>query len=250
LVNTNGRIRYSGVVPDEQSKQTILNQLRSTYGEENVSGDITVDPRARGAAWTSGISAALTNFKTSGAELSFDGDSINVGGAIPEGAKSDMVANLKSVYGDNVRVGALDVASSVAESRRMASEALSSLRPGFTAEELTDALNKQIINFAPGSAQIPQESRDLLEQSASAIEAAPTGTVLEVSGHTDNTGNAAANQKLSQQRADAVRRFLVNEGVSPDALVAKGHGADKPMASNDTEEGRFKNRRIEYTVLK
>ncbi len=250
LINTNGRISYSGVVPDEQSKQTILNQLRSTYGAGNISGDIAVDSRARAAAWTSGISAALPYFKTSGAELSFDGDSINVGGSIAENTRSDMVANLKSVYGDNVRVGALDVASSVAESRRMASEALSSLRPGFTAEELTDALNKQIISFAPGSAQIPQENRDLLEQSASAIEAAPTGTVLEVGGHTDNTGNAAANQKLSQQRADAVRRFLVNQGVSPDALVAKGYGADKPVASNDTEDGRFRNRRIEYTVLK
>ncbi|MGE0130093.1 MAG: OmpA family protein [Blastocatellales bacterium] len=250
LINTNGKIRYSGVVPDEQSKQTILNQLRSTYGAGNISGDIAVDSRARTAAWTSGLSAALPNFKTSGAELKFDGDSINVGGSIPENAKSDMVANLKSVYGDNVRVGALDVASSVAESGRMASEALSSLRPGFSAEELTGALNKQIINFAPGSAQIPQESRDLLEQSASAIKSAPEGTVLQIGGHTDNTGAAAANQRLSQQRAESVRRFLVSQGVNSDELVAKGYGADKPVASNDTAEGRLKNRRIEYTVLK
>jgi len=250
LSNNNGRINYSGVVQDEQTKQTILNQLRSTYGAGNISGDIAVDSRARAAAWASGLSAALPNFKTSGAELSFDGDAINVGGSIPENAKSDMVANLKSVYGDNLRVGSLEAASSVTESNRMASEALSSLRPGYSAEDLTGALNKQIINFAPGSAQIPRESRELLDQSASAIKSAPTGTVLEVGGHTDNTGNAAANQKLSQQRADAVRRFLVNEGVGADSLVSKGYGSDKPVASNDTQEGKFQNRRIEYSVVR
>ncbi len=250
LVNRGGRIRYSGVVPDEQTRDSIVNQLRSTYGAENISGDISVDSRARNAAWVSGLSAALPNFKTSGAELNFDGEAINVGGTVPEDTKSDMVANLKSVYGDSMRVGSFDVASSVAESERMASEALSSLKPGFTVEELTNALNKPIINFSSGSAQIPKDSMDVLEQSASAIKSAPTGTVLEIGGHTDNVGNSAANEKLSQQRADSVRRFLINQGVSSETLVAKGYGSNKPVASNDTMDGRFKNRRIEFTALR
>jgi len=250
LVNSYGKIRYSGVVDDEQTRQNILNQLRSTYGAGNISGDISVDSRARDAAWTTGLAAALPNFKTSGAEVTFDGDSINVGGTLPENTKSDMVSKLKSVYGNGMRVGAFDVASSVAEAGRMASAALSSLKPGFTAEELTRALNMNIINFPSGSAQIPRESTGVLEQSASAIKSAPTGTVLEVSGYTDNVGNAAANQKLSQQRADSVRRFLVDKGVSPDSLVSKGHGASNPIASNDTQDGRFRNRRIEYKDLR
>ena len=250
LINTGGKIRYSGVVDDEQTRQTILSQLRSTYGAGNISGAISVDSRARDAAWTSGLAAALPNFKTSGAELTFDGDSVNVGGALSEDAKSDMVTKLKSVYGDGMKVGSFDVASSVAEAGRMASAALSSLKPGYTAEELTRALNMHIINFSSGSAQVPRESMPVLEQSASAIKSAPTGTVLEVGGYTDNVGHAAANQKLSQQRADSVRRFLVDKGVSPDSLVAKGFGASKPIASNDTQDGRFKNRRIEYTALR
>lgn len=249
LSNTNGKISYSGVVQDEQTKQTILNQLKSTFGAGNISGDIAVDPRARTAMWASGLSAALPNFRTSGAQLNIDGDSINVGGSIPDNAKSDLVANLKSVYGDNMKVGSLETASSVTESNRMASAALSSLRPGFSAEDLTRALNMQVISFATGSAQIPQGSKELLGQSASAIKSAPAGTVLEVGGHTDNTGNAAANLRLSQQRADAVRRFLIGKGVNSSALVAKGYGSEKPVASNDTEDGRFENRRIEYSVL-
>ncbi len=250
VVNSDGRIRYSGVVPDEQTKQNVLNQLRATFGERNISGDISVDPRARAAGWTSGLAAALPNFKTSGSEVTFDGDSINVGGTMPENAKSDTVARLKSVYGDGMRIGSFEAATAVTEANRRAFEALSSLRPGFTAEDLTRALNVTIINFPSGSAQIPRESMPLLEQSASAIKSAPTGTVLEIGGYTDNVGNPTANQRLSQQRAEAVRRFLVDKGINPDSLVAKGYGDSNPIASNDTEDGKFKNRRIEYKDLK
>ena len=250
LVNTNGKIKYSGVVPDEQTKQGILSRLRSAFGADNISGDIKVDPRAGNAAWTANLASALPNFKTSGSEVTFDGNSINVGGKLPENSKSDMVAKLKSIYGDGVRVGSFEAASTVAEANRRSSEALSSLKPGFTAEDLTRALNINVINFPSGSAQIPKESMPVMEQSASAIKSAPTGTVLEIGGYTDNAGNAAANQKLSQQRADSVRRFYIDKGVNADSLVAKGYGDSNPIASNDTENGRFKNRRIEYKALK
>src|SRR5262249_29699206 len=116
--------------------------------------------------------------------------------------------------------------------------------------DLVNALNMNVINFPSGSAQIPRESMPVLEQSASAIKSAPAGTKLEVGGFTDNAGNPAANQRLSQQRADSVRRFLIGKGVNSDSLVAKGYGGSNPIDSNDTEEGRFKNRRIEYKVLK
>jgi OmpA-OmpF porin, OOP family len=250
VINSNGKIKYSGVVPDEQTKQNVLNQLKSTFGEGNISGDIGVDSRARAAAWTSGLSSALPNFKASGSEVTFDGNSINVGGTMSENAKSDTVAKLKSTYGAGMNIGSFEAATAVTEANRRATEALSSLRPGFTAEDLVNALNMNIINFRSGSSQIPRESMPVLEQSASAIKSAPPGTRLEVGGYTDNVGNPAANQKLSQQRADSVLRFLTGKGVKSDSLVAKGYGGSDPIASNDTEEGRFRNRRIEYKVLK
>lgn len=250
LVNSDGRIRYSGVVSDEQTKQNILNQLKSTFGEGNISGDISVDSRARGAGWTSGLAAALPSFKAPGSEVTFDGNTINVGGTMSENAKSDTVAKLKSVYGDGMNIGAFEAATAVTEANRRASEALSSLRPGFTAEDLTRALNVTIINFPSGSAQIPRDNMPVLEQSASAIKSAPAGTVLEIGGYTDNRGNPDANRRLSQQRADSVRRFLIDKGVSSDSLVTKGYGDSNPIASNDTEEGRFRNRRIEYKDIR
>jgi OmpA-OmpF porin, OOP family len=250
VVNSGGKIRYSGVVSDEQTKQSIINQLNSTYGAGNVSGDISVDSRARAAGWTSGLASALPHFKTSGSEVTFEGNSINVGGALPENARNDQVAGLKSVYGDGMRIGAFEAATAVSEANRRASEALSGLRPGFTAADLTSALNTNIINFQSGSAQIPRESMAVLEQSAQAIKSAPVGTVLEVGGHTDNRGAPAANLKLSQQRADSVRRFLISKGVSANSLTAKGYGDSNPIASNDTEDGRFRNRRIEFKDIR
>lgn len=72
---------------------------------------------------------------------------------------------------------------------------------------------------------------------------------IEVGGHTDNVGNDAANQKLSEQRANAVRDFLIAQGIDGGRVTAKGYGETRPSATNDTEEGRALNRRTEITVL-
>jgi uncharacterized protein YidB (DUF937 family)/heat shock protein HslJ len=113
VINSGGKIQYSGVVPDEQTKQNVTNQLKSTFGEGNISGDISVNSRARAAAWTSGLSSALPNFKSPGSEVTFDGNSINVGGTMSENAKSDTVAKLKSVYGAGMNIGAYEAATAV-----------------------------------------------------------------------------------------------------------------------------------------
>lgn len=143
----------------------------------------------------------------------------------------------------------LDPAVAVKNAAAATSAALASLKPEFPADDLVRALNLQIINFASGSNAIPRENEELLKKSAEAIKQAPAGTKLEVGGHTDNKGDAAGNEKLSANRAKAVMDYLVKAGVSKDALIAKGYGSTKPVASNDTDEGRFKNRRIEFSVV-
>ncbi len=72
---------------------------------------------------------------------------------------------------------------------------------------------------------------------------------LRVEGHTDNIGGAAANQALSQKRAETVKNWLVSHGIAADRLVAKGFGDTKPVADNSTDEGKSKNRRVELTKL-
>jgi outer membrane protein OmpA-like peptidoglycan-associated protein len=72
---------------------------------------------------------------------------------------------------------------------------------------------------------------------------------IEISGHTDNVGSAALNQRLSENRAKAVYDFLTRNGIASERLQFVGHGMTRPIASNDTEEGRAQNRRTEITIL-
>lgn len=73
--------------------------------------------------------------------------------------------------------------------------------------------------------------------------------VVEVSGHTDSTGDPDANRALSGARAQAVVDYLVAQGIQVERLQSRGAGADEPIADNDTDEGRAQNRRVELTAL-
>lgn len=72
---------------------------------------------------------------------------------------------------------------------------------------------------------------------------------VELAGHTDNVGDAAANLLLSNARADKVKTYLVEKGVASARMIAKGYGQDAPLESNDTPAGRRKNRRTELKIL-
>lgn len=100
------------------------------------------------------------------------------------------------------------------------------------------------VNFDFDKATLRHDEISDLEKNVEALK--EWGDVdVEVAGHTDSKGSDKYNQKLSRQRADAVRNFLISKGVSADRLTAKGYGESQPVADNTTEEGRFKNRRVE-----
>lgn len=105
------------------------------------------------------------------------------------------------------------------------------------------------ILFATGSAVIRGESTPTLEEIGDMLKAHPE-LKLTIEGHTDNVGSAAANQTLSEQRAAAVAQYLeANYQIEPSRLATKGYGAAKPVASNDTPEGRQQNRRVELVRM-
>jgi outer membrane protein OmpA-like peptidoglycan-associated protein len=150
------------------------------------------------------------------------------------------------------REGAVAPMAAVAPSMEMpdAGAALDALMGRtFSADELVKALNLMTIHFDTGSARISADSTALLAKAASVIKKAPAGTRIEVGGHTDNTGDAAANMTLSRERAAAVVAELTRDGVDPANLTSQGYGQDRPVADNTTEAGRAKNRRMEFTVL-
>ncbi len=103
--------------------------------------------------------------------------------------------------------------------------------------------------FDTGSATLQPASEEQLQNVAAILKAYPK-VHIRIGGYTDNTGGAAANLKLSDARANTVMAELVNLGVSPARLRAKGYGEEHPVAPNDTGEGRQKNRRISMRVTK
>lgn len=128
-------------------------------------------------------------------------------------------------------------------------------RTGPTEEEvaeLQDDLNElildQVVEFETRSFALTDKGKALLDEVLAALEAAPGIRVL-IAGHTDNAGSADANQLLSEQRANAVLEYLIEHGQDPARFDTIGYGETRPIASNDTAEGRARNRRIEFTAL-
>lgn len=104
------------------------------------------------------------------------------------------------------------------------------------------------IFFESGSYDLAKESEVELKFLYNFLKKNP-GLRIEIQGHTDNVGSPAANLKLSQNRAEAVRSYLIDKGIGPDRIVAKGYGETRPVAGNITDEDRAQNRRTEFKVL-
>jgi outer membrane protein OmpA-like peptidoglycan-associated protein len=104
------------------------------------------------------------------------------------------------------------------------------------------------INFRRNSADIKASSFPLLKEAVSVFKEYPALRV-EISGHTSDEGKRDFNMKLSRKRAEAVKLFLVSAGVDENRIGTVGYGPDKPIADNETKEGKEKNRRIEFRLL-
>ena len=104
------------------------------------------------------------------------------------------------------------------------------------------------VNFETGKAELTPESQTILDGVAASL-VANEEIKVQVGGHTDITGSAALNKRLSAARAQSVRQYLISKGVAADRLTAAGFGPSKPIASNKTAAGRSQNRRVELTRL-
>ena len=116
-----------------------------------------------------------------------------------------------------------------------------------TASSITIA---EKVQFRVSSAEILSVSYPLLDEVAQVMTDNPQIELVQIEGHTDATGPAQLNRKLSQERAEAVVQYLGGKGINQARLVAKGFGPDKPIADNDSEEGREQNRRVEFNIVK
>ena len=227
---TPGQVVVGGKVPDEATHAAVLQRLRDTYGAANVVDQIEVGDVATPPNWSANvqklINPGLKQIRKG--QLKIDGTQIDVRGEVGNEAQrqqiaSDMANALNPTY--TIRNG---------------------LRVSASEQGLLDqTLANRTIEFETGSATLAPEGRAILDQMAAVLAKMNTRTV-EIIGHTDNSGNRASNIALSQARADAVKGYLVGKGISPQQLTTDGVGPDQPVASNDTADGRARNRRIEF----
>jgi OmpA-OmpF porin, OOP family len=258
LHNENGLIAYSGTVGDDATRSSITDSLKTVFGAQKITGDLSVDLNAGPAHWAKGFKAALDNFKIPGLQALFEGNSASVGGAIPEADRDRIMSSLKSVLGPQFAFAT--IAGSSANETPTASSALTS---GLSVETSIDAPNQPTLNlptiyFATNSAKVPSDTKVLLQQAAGLMKQLSAGTTVRIGGYTDSVGRQAANMRLSQRRANAVRQVLVDAKVNPAILSAKGYGSSHSLGSkNGTTEGRSittiedrlrKDRRVEFSV--
>ena len=108
-------------------------------------------------------------------------------------------------------------------------------------------LRQGTLEFATGKALLGPAARPVLARLATLLQKSPEAKV-EIVGHTDDVGTVARNQALSEARAEAVKAYLVEQGVSADRLSVRGEGESNPAGDNSTAAGRQRNRRIDFRV--
>ncbi|MEB3864016.1 OmpA family protein [Acinetobacter sp. IK31] len=227
--------------------QTNVKKVFSTTQDCNVDTSQTYAASFTDKDALAGVLGALKGVPNASLEWVGDKITLKAGDAATLEA---LTAKVKALVPHTEVVGAAPATAeqSVSNSLTASQTALGSIDPNnVDVNALVKALNLQIINFASGSSDIPADNKAILDQAATLLNKV-SGVKLNVGGHTDSTGNAAANKALSQRRAQAVVDYLTSKGVDASKLVAQGHGSDQPVAENTTDEGRFKNRRIEFSV--
>ena len=192
----------------------------------------------------------FTSVKTvPNASLEWKGNQIILN-APDQTALATLVKQVKALAPDLevITAAPLDVEKSVGKSVDDSKHALAGLNESARPEDIARALNIQIINFQSGSKTIPQVNKDVLDEAAELIKKVPN-VQLDVEGYTDSTGNPELNKNLSQRRAQSVVDYLVSKGVERQKLKAVGYGQENPIADNATDQGKFRNRRIEFKVI-
>ena len=116
-----------------------------------------------------------------------------------------------------------------------------------TLKRSTDGRVRLLIFFETNQATLKSSSYPELDRAAALMKANPELEV-EIAGYTDAKGSDTYNRDLSQRRANSVREYIINQGVDGARLVAIGYGEASPIATNDTEQGRAENRRVEFVV--
>jgi len=231
-----GQLTLDGTVKDSDEKTTIQSAASDRFGSDNVLNRLQVLATAPSAVWLADAIPALPRKDAGFGPINVTSTTatLTVSGRVPTAAAGNALVKAVEDAAGRKPVNKLRVVGEGAG--------------GTLQANIDDALNGRTIAFTSGSAAITKGGRTVLATLVKPLKAAGSARVV-VGGYTDNVGDAKANLNLSKARAHSVVVWLTGHGVASKTLIAKGYGEVKPIASNATEAGRTKNRRIEFTVL-
>lgn len=226
-------ILIEGAVPNEKIKAEILAKAYSIYGQQNVVDQIQVRQVTTPSNWINTVTKVINDDlkKVKQGNLTVNGTEIKLTGKLsnPEDIQTTQV-KFQSLTPVNFR---LNTQLSLNQAEQQIIDA---------------ALKNRIIEFESGSAILAASGVQILDEMAVVLKRV-RGKKVKILGHTDSSGDADKNIILSQQRADAVKTYLIHKNIPAESLSTEGLGSNKPVADNTTVEGRKKNRRIEFEVL-
>ncbi len=233
----------TGALRDGLTRDAVGNFARSLFGVNYVDADLAVDTELN-YGWTGQVLAALeaASHLHEGVVEIEDGAVKVTGVTIQEAADTELRAALMQVF--DVTSIAVEVTfdpARKAEDRPQADARICE-------RKLATLMRDNTIIFTPNSADISNESELLLDRIAAIISSCENAR-FEIGGHTDSQGREGMNLGLSQSRADAVMDALLARDVLLEFMLAKGYGETQPIAENDTEEGRARNRRIAFRLI-
>ncbi|RVU83782.1 OmpA family protein [Leucothrix sargassi] len=249
--DADGQYTFSGVVPDTDYKREIDAHLRKIDADpESAVWNVNVSSATAPVSWEQHAKdsiSALHSLKSGSASLT-EGKAVIQGVAASEedSQQAEAFAQLLAVdYTTDLKLTVAEQSATVEpDAPPVGSSKYAALR---CQTEFNGLLKKESIQFESGSSTLQDSSKALLEMIAQVTGRCPSQSI-NINGYTDSNGSAKTNKELSQLRAEAVANYLVTLGVNPARLSAEGYGEAKPIASNKTEAGRAKNRRIELIV--
>ncbi|TXD97057.1 OmpA family protein [Psychrobacter frigidicola] len=237
-------------VGDETLKTTVMNAMNTEFGDDSNKCKADVDDNfAMDMPAATQLAAILPIIKNvPNASMFIKGDEIVVNA--PDAATLEqLVADIQAAAPDMnvVAEGPLNLQSEIDSSLAATDAAMIGLGDSPNPRDVARALSLQVVNFEVDKAIIPDANKPFLDRAVKLMEQVPDMKLMII-GHTDKTADAAYNMKLSQERAQSMKDYMVSQGADPAKLMTKGMGETDPIADNSTEQGRFRNRRIEFTV--
>jgi OmpA-OmpF porin, OOP family len=237
-----GIATLNGVVPDQVTKASLINSAEKVFGLSNVVDKLEINSKLAEPIWVDQAKAAFPLLKSnvSNGTFVFKDKTVEVRGEISgEDAKTKILRAMDSVAGVDLTVNdQLQITN--ARSAR-------SKKAGPLQLKLNELLIGKSIEFDTSSSRLRSESHKLLDTIAAALKA-DADTKIEIGGHTDSKGTETKNVRLSERRAEAVKKYLVDHGITISRIKAVGYGSSQPIADDSTFDGQRQNRRIEFQV--